>query len=1748
MRLRFSCFPVRVPPLWLPKTPSSSRGYADGKLVECCLHFRLRKSPRDSAAAKMDEIEKKLLEKAIRKRDLLVRSIQRVCTNIENMVDADGETHCEVEAAKIDKEDLEHKIAEFQEIQSQIEMDVDDTALAEHENERTRVETIARSAKIVLAEFIAANTEPAANQSSSLRQSMGRVESDRKVKRPEIQIPTFEGDYRKWGDFRNVFESIVVNVEALTNVEKMVYLKQACKKNAADVIKKYEITDKNFQKAWEKLTKRYENRRATINTHLQSLTQLPTAKNEGGLQKLLDSATDAIESLDAMGVQDGWSYMVSYLVTEKLDPETRKAWEIETVKEIEYPKYEKLEAFLHQRVRVIESMGGAATTAIKKSETTKSYQVRKSADSAASTSTEMRCFDCQENHPIVECKKFAAKTITEKTEVIKRRGLCFQCLYKGHMVLACRAPRCSKCGKRHHVLLHVEPSGASNEKPAETAKTEVKKNFCTNSSKINVFLPSALVCVSQGDQKTLTRSYLDSCSEPNLMAESLAKRLKCSRRKSNIVLTTAVPGSLNIARCCTVSVESRFGNYAFEASFQIVPRIAEDVVVYDAAKCSKRKLEFADDARFCGSQVELLIGAEFFEAIMLNRRIEVPGEPYLRETRFGWVAIGVSSTQVASVDAKCFLTIQDQLQHFFSLEEVGSGEVLWTKEERKCDEHFESTFCRDGNGFELAMPLGLPAEFLGESRFIAFRQFCSLERRLTAEEMVVYRQFMHEYVHLGHMTHIEKPLQSENRCYLPHHAVYKKSSTTTAMRSVFNASSPTASGYSLNDILMKGPVLQDDLFSILVRFRCWTVVFTADIAKMYRQIRIRKEDRRLQCVLWRDSPSEPIRTYELNTVTYGTKPASYLATKCLRKLAEECDSEYPETAAILRRDFYMDDVLTGGSSVGEVKERLQELRQVLESGGFPLRKFTSNSEAVLVDLDRELVEGALEIQSGELSVGVLGLRWITSDDGFAFYARFPEQPKSWTKREILSEVSRIFDPLGLLSPITVTLKILLQSLWANQLDWDESLNGDIVERYLEMRNKLSELSSIHIPRFVGEPSECEFHIFSDASEKAFGAAVYLRCQKGSEVSVRLLCAKTRVAPAKKVSLPRLELCGSVLAAKLFEQVKCALKLSERNRVMAWSDSTIVLSWLAKPEHSWATFVANRVTKVTEVLPGAMWHHVRSQDNAADVISRGLEAGQFGELDRFLCGPEFLYQDEYSVEKVEFDNLALIEEKRKNRVLLATTESCAMLLFERISSYSRLIRVVAYSLRFAENSALDASSRTFGELTVTECEFARISLIRLAQKSIDTKRLDRIDYFIDADGIFRLRSRLSNAELSERVKYPILMPKCKFLILLIDHYHSKFYHANCVFLRNFLNFEYHVLASLNRLIRSTVYKCVTCRRFIPNLEFKIPIGQLPAVRVNASPAFVEVGVDFAGPFTTRAVGPSGNRGKVMFKSYVAVFVCMVSRACHLEVVEDLSTKCFLDAFSRFTARRGMCSNVYSDHGTNFVGAERELRSAFELLSSSKEEIESFAVTHGICWHFIPQRAPNFGGLWEAAVKSFKLHFRKTVGSQILSFVELTTLTTQIESILNSRPLCSSDALVDCFVTPGHLCIGRSLLIAPRLPGDVISGAQLVRYQLVRGILDRFWTVWHNEYLVTLRKSTLRTSGNRVPVIGELVLIKDESCSPCDWPIARIVTLFPGKDGVSRVADVQVGSKLFRRPIIKLVPLLHETFVSHGGGVC
>ncbi|XP_053681565.1 uncharacterized protein LOC128732344 [Sabethes cyaneus] len=390
------------------------------------------------------------------------------------------------------------------------------------------------------------------------------------------------------------------------------------------------------------------------------------------------------------------------------------------------------------------------------------------------------------------------------------------------------------------------------------------------------------------------------------------------------------------------------------------------------------------------------------------------------------------------------------------------------------------------------------------------------------------------------------------------------------------------------------------------------------------------------------------------------------------------------------------------------------------------------------------------------------------------------------------------------------------------------------------------------------------------------------------------------------------------------------------------------------------------------------------------------------------------------------------------------------IFLRWSSYTRLLHVIGYCLRFIENIRVNARTQpppgshpALRALTVKQLAQAKTTLIKLAQndafhselndlkeeKTIDERsKIRRMSPFLDREGVLRVGGRLKLAQLPYQAKHPAILPSFHpFSLLIAHHYHHQMLHAGGRLLLNAIREEFWPLQG-RKLAHNVVRKCMRCTRLDP-IPAQQQIGQLPAHRVIPSSPFNVTGVDYADPFYLRPV----HKRAAPAKAYLCLFVCFETKAVHLELVSDLSTEGFLLALQRFIAHRGRPAHIHSDNGKNCEGAKNKLNERFDLLRKSEEteKIVSTCAAEGITWHLNPPKAPHFGGLWEAAVKVAKKHLYRQLGSTRVSFEHLTTILAQIESLMNSRPLLpmSEDPNNLAALTPRHFLTGSSLLALP-----------------------------------------------------------------------------------------------------------------------
>ncbi|XP_014216417.1 uncharacterized protein LOC106645145 [Copidosoma floridanum] len=420
----------------------------------------------------------------------------------------------------------------------------------------------------------------------------------------------------------------------------------------------------------------------------------------------------------------------------------------------------------------------------------------------------------------------------------------------------------------------------------------------------------------------------------------------------------------------------------------------------------------------------------------------------------------------------------------------------------------------------------------------------------------------------------------------------------------------------------------------------------------------------------------------------------------------------------------------------------------------------------------------------------------------------------------------------------------------------------------------------------------------------------------------------------------------------------------------------------------------------------------------------------------------------------------------------------------------------------------------------------------------TTRFDELNPFIDDQGLIKVGGRLKNSDLSFGEKHPMVLPTNHHVTdLIIRKVHHKTYHAGIqTTLHTILN-KFWIINGKDQ-VRRIVRRCVDCIRERPRFLHG-QMADLPSCRVNETPAFFHVGIDYFGPFFTKEK-KERNRNRV--KTYGCIFVSMATKAVHLEIVSDLTTAGFLGAFSRFMSRRGTLAHVYSDNGTNYVGANSHLRELYALLNSEKhrEMVHAFKADREIVWHFNPPLSPHFGRLQEVAVKSFKHHFKRVLKDQLLTYEQITTLVSEIEAILNSRPLCSlsADPNDPLTISAGHILIGRPFTVLPDHDLTLIPDNRLTTWRFITKARQSFWQRWHKEYLSELQKRQKWQGSNGKIEIGSVVILMDPNLPCSRWPLGVVIETFPGNDDVARVVSVKTANGIFKRNITRLCPLPKE----------
>ncbi|CAG7726949.1 unnamed protein product [Allacma fusca] len=613
---------------------------------------------------------------------------------------------------------------------------------------------------------------------------------------------------------------------------------------------------------------------------------------------------------------------------------------------------------------------------------------------------------------------------------------------------------------------------------------------------------------------------------------------------------------------------------------------------------------------------------------------------------------------------------------------------------------------------------------------------------------------------------------------------------------------------------------------------------------------------------------------------------------------------------------------------------------------------------------------------------------------------------------------------------------------------------------------------------------------------------------------------------------------------------------------AWTDSKVVLYWIYSNKR-WNTFVANLVSAIHEYGQHIKWYHIPGTQNPADIVSRGMKLEELRRNDLWWYGPQLLKN---AIPNLDFNEAvperALEEEKKEQPICsFTTTFTKDLSLLDRFSSLTALCRVTAYVYRFVDRCKRKVKQRRqipvpdpSEFLQAEELNRALKTWIKLVQLHSFKEEIYSITKgctvsanspiktltpFLDEEKILRVGGRLQRAQISIDQRHPMLLPRSHtFTSLVVRGEHERLLHAG----------PQAVIASLTRrfwivrmrdAVRKVTGKCVTCVR-LRGESVQQMMGNLPSARVNPVRPFLRVGVDYAGPFEMRVLK---GRGQKHYKGYICLFICFVTRAVHLELVSSLTSEGFIATLKRFASRRGKPEVIFSDNGTNFVGANRELKDLWELSKSSaeRESVAFHLSKEGISWRFSPPGAPNFGGLWEAGVKSVKFHLKSVIGDTALDYEEMSTVLSQVEACLNSRPLCamSTDPADLVALTPSHFLIGDVITAIPEADYSTLPTNHLSRWQLSQKLVQHFWKRWSSEHLTRLQQRPKWWATKPNLKLGDLALVKEEQRSPLKWRLGRVQELHPGEDGLVRVVTLRVADGVLKRPCSKLCYLPLDT---------
>ena len=1579
----------------------------------------------------------------------------------------------------------------------------------------------------------------------------------------KVEFPRFSGNIRDFNMFRRDFRDIVVDCGMYD------------KRHMSHILRSESLTGEarqlvsnihDYDTIWRKLEEKYDDKGEVIEQISLQLMALKKIDDEDytGLVKFVDTVERAemdMKAADSVGVLNNPLTVRSILA--KCPTRVREGLIRELALKDASKEFETLMVYLADRRRE------AIRLARLRDERPAKPATKKGSTNAAVTDPQQKkkgnftcpVKSCSYNnfHFLSGCRAFKKLSVNERGQVVVQQKMCVFCFDNTHDVTTCPKKAAgwkvcdqSGCGRWHSRLLH----GATT----PGLSLSICSMGATGGFGGALLLVQA-VPVDHGEATVLW----DTGSTVSLVRNEFAEKAGLEGTDCQFQLT-GVGGQMSDfkTKMYVVPLLNREGKKTVVNAFgiQSITAELEPVVTKKFAQIFGLK---NNQLRRPAGEVDLLVGmnhAEFLPVMKQESRGLV-----LYSSKFGsGYLLGGSVGGAGKEELKNFA---HQVCHaggravrhvdFLTAEAFGVDVPKRCKFCRGCKEcgfkahqltyteNMELQEIEDGltldttrKKWTASYPFHTDPAKLKNNMGQAVACLYSLERRLNkAGQMKNFNEQFQEAVDRG----VFKEWQPEEVYdgpinYVTMTEAYKEGeNVTTPLRLCMN-SSMRYRGLSLNDLMMKGPPALNNIFSVLLNFRAYKVGFVKDVAKFYQSVEAVERDKHLRRVLWRfgKEEQEP-QIYTTETINFGDKAAGAVAMTALRQTADLYRNVDGEAAEKLKRDAYVDDITSGADSKEDARRVSSNMEIIANHGGFRFKSTTMTGDKVDplkvlgTGWDPEKDELFLEVKINA-SQKKKGHKLAADIDFDKVDEMFPEQ---LTKRIVWRVVLGQYDLLGLGSVFFIRLKLLMRDLAGDEgrkFEWDQVLPEEYREKFVSLMQLLGEMRKLRFPRAL-LPSDAsraaipDLLVFGDGSKQAFCTLAYVRWEDNSGAArCTLVGGKTRVAPLRKISIPRLELLGAVAAVRLAAAIQEAVNFTFRRRYF-FTDSTAVYGMIRGECGAFQEFIGTRTGEIKNKSdPLQEWFWIPTDENLADMGTRE-------DVTPAILGPGSAYQTglEWMTKKPEYwptsqqpGGQIPAEEMIKVKVMAATAKVVEILDLKKFTSLRKACRILGYVLLAIELFRGRSVEKKLKSQLIVEAE---IFLFIQAQKLLkyglkEGKLTSLLPRWEDVN----LRGNVEKLLVTEgrsggvvQVGYdkphlPLIPYSHPVAELLMWDAHRE---GHCGIDRTVLRSRRTAwVIRGRRLARKVVSRCHECRRRRKIVEGQ-RIAPVPESRLPPSPPFYSTAVDIFGPLEVRDTVKRRTTRKV----WGVLFVCTVIGAIHLEVSEDYSTDSFLQCLRRFISLRGTPARFQSDPGTQLVAAAKQVG------TWDFSKLEEWAAGARTEWHFIPVNSQHYNGCAEAMIKSTKKQLNACLAEKSFTKGEMDTVLAEISAIINSRPLGrrpGEDVMTGGPITPLHLLSGRASIHTPEVQFSVDSSL-VKRLQFIDQTTSEFWRKWHEQVFENLVPNYQWNTQKRNVRVGDVVLVKESNVLKGEYRLAKVKEAKAGSDG--RVRRVVLEYKILKK---------------------